>query len=162
VPTSSLQQNVDNPPIRPLTIRASGSGRQRVIALAGEFDMASADAVQRELIGAERSGARCIALDLRELSFIDCSGLRVILAADRRAGERLVIVKGPTQVRRVFALCGLDARLTFVDEPPPYTRDGPPESVGPCRAGQPAAQRRSLSTRAAAALRWRGRPRPIR
>jgi anti-anti-sigma factor len=113
-----LDQNIDRPPLRPLTVRSRRSGRDYVIAVAGELDVAAADAVERELIVAERSGARCIALDLRGLSFIDCSGLRPIVAAHRRAAKRLIIVKGPPRVHRVFELCDFDTRMTFVDEPP--------------------------------------------
>jgi anti-anti-sigma factor len=158
VPNSSLSPNGGSPSSRPLTIRSWWSGHQRVIALAGEFDVAGADAVQRELIGAERCGARCITLDLRELSFIDCSGIRVIFAAHRRAAKRLIIVNGPPRVRRVFALCDLDARMTFVDELPPNTGLGPPTSAGTHRAGQPRSERQSSSI----PVRSRGRPRPVR
>jgi len=117
-----LDPNVDCPPFRPLTVHSRRSGRDHVVAVRGELDIAAADAVERELIVAERSGARCIALDLRELSFIDCSGLRVIVAAHLRAATRLVIVRGPPRVHRVFELCDLDTRMTFVDEPPTAVR----------------------------------------
>ena len=52
---------------------------------------------------------------------MDSTGLRILLAADRRAregGRRLVIVRGPEVVRRVFAVTRLDERLEVVDEPP--------------------------------------------
>jgi anti-sigma B factor antagonist len=129
VPTTITDENVDSPPCRPLTVRSRRSGRDHVIVVTGELDIAAADAVARELIVAERSGARRIALDLRELSFIDCSGVRVIVAAHRRAAERLVIVKGPRRVQRVFELCDLDSRMSFVDEPPSHTGFGPPASA---------------------------------
>jgi hypothetical protein len=65
-----------------------------------------------------RTDARLIVVDLRELEFMDCSGLRVVWAAHRREGERLVLVRGPDHVQRVFEISGLVTLLRFVDEPP--------------------------------------------
>jgi hypothetical protein len=59
-----------------------------------------------------------IVLDLRELSFMDASGVQVIVMAHRRVGGRLVIVKGPRPVQRVLEICGLVERLRLVDAPP--------------------------------------------
>ncbi len=69
-----------------------------------------------------------IVLDLRELAFIDSTGLRVVLGLANGFGDssaRLVIVKGPEQVQRVFALTGADRELMMIDDPPSSTR--PPE-----------------------------------
>ena len=59
-------------------------------------------------------------LDLREVSFIDSAGLRLVsqlraLAAD---GGALAVVRGPREVQRVFDLVGLDGRVTMLDQPP--------------------------------------------
>ena len=56
-------------------------------------------------------------LDLRELTFMDSSGLRLILsahAAARRDGAILEIVPGPPSVQRVFQICGVEDELRFV------------------------------------------------
>ena len=49
--------------------------------------------------------------DLAGLSFMDSTGLRLIVAAAARAGEagrRFVVVRGPDPVHRVLELTGLD------------------------------------------------------
>ena len=58
------------------------------------------------------------ALDL--ITFLDSTGLRLVLEADaraRQAGRRLAIVPGPEVVHRVFLIAMLDKRLEFVDDP---------------------------------------------
>jgi anti-anti-sigma factor len=105
--------------LRVRTCRADGA---YMTSLAGEFDLASVEAVKRELRRAEATGAAVIALDLRELAFMDVSGVRVIVMAHRRLGDRLVIVRGPAAVQRVLEICGADERLRMIDMPPPALR----------------------------------------
>ena len=60
-------------------------------------------------------------LDLRNLAFMDSTGLRLLIAADTRArqqGRRLTIVKGPEPVQRVFRITRLEERLEIVDDVP--------------------------------------------
>lgn len=90
------------------------------IALRGELDLFSAKALEAELERLEAGGPDVLVLDLRELSFIDSSGLRVLLAADGRAREqarRFVVVRAPEGVQRIFHIAGLDSRLAMVDDP---------------------------------------------
>ena len=60
-------------------------------------------------------------LDLRELSFIDSSGVHVILDAareSRRNGGRLQIVRGPVQVDRVLTLTDVYEQVAIFDLAP--------------------------------------------
>jgi anti-anti-sigma factor len=82
-------------------------GDAHVIALAGELDRWTIAGLERELERVERTDARFIVLDLRELAFIACSGLQVIVMAHRRQAGRLIVVKGPQHVHRVFEICCL-------------------------------------------------------
>lgn len=85
----------------------------------GDLDLSTAPDLERSLLAVQRDG-RHVVLDLRGLSFMDSSGLRVILAADARArstGGRFVLVEGPPGVQRVFQLTLLDRRLEFVEDP---------------------------------------------
>jgi anti-sigma B factor antagonist len=93
-------------------------GDVHVIAVAGELDRWTIDAVERELKHVERTDARFIVLDLRELEFIACCGLRVIVMAHRRDGDRLIVVKGPQHVHRVFEICNLVRVLPLVEKFP--------------------------------------------
>jgi anti-sigma B factor antagonist len=89
-----------------------------VIALAGELDRWTIEAVEYELDRVARTDAPSIVLDLRGLEFISCSGLRLIVLAHRREPGRLSIVKGSRHVHHVFELCGVVGALTLVDELP--------------------------------------------
>ena len=65
--------------------------------------------------------ARLVVLDLRELTFIDCSGVHRIVGAAiraRRVGNRLILVRGPSQVDRVLALTGVSAFIEIRDLEP--------------------------------------------
>jgi anti-anti-sigma factor len=103
-----------------MQIGISRNGGAARVELKGEFDLGSAADVERELSDLERDGPELIVLDLRELTFIDSTGLRSILAADaraRREGRRVVVVPGPPTVHRVFRIALLDQRLEFVEDP---------------------------------------------
>jgi anti-anti-sigma factor len=67
----------------------------------------------------EADGHELIVLDLSGLTFLDSTGLRTIVTADqraRRAGRRVVVLKGPETVHRVFTITRLDERLEMVDD----------------------------------------------
>jgi len=103
-----------------LALTTRRDGRRAVLALRGELDMASARRVEAEVERALAGGTEVVVLDLRELEFMDSSGLRAVLRADalaRRDGWRLAVVDGREPVRRVFAITGMDQRLTFVADP---------------------------------------------
>lgn len=90
------------------------------LALEGELDIASAGQVERELERIERDAPATVVLDLRRLAFMDSTGLRIIVSADARAREqsrRLVVVRGPEAVQRIFRMTRLDERLDMVDDP---------------------------------------------
>jgi anti-anti-sigma factor len=91
-----------------------------VVVPAGEIDLATVDAVRAEL-DAARADARLVVLDLREVTFIDSAGVRLVLEGSRAlaaAGGELVVVRGGHEVQRLFALVGLDGRVRIVDRPP--------------------------------------------
>jgi anti-anti-sigma factor len=70
-----------------------------------------------KLVEAESPGV--IVLDLSRLSFLDSTGLRCVVTADQRArdaGRRLVLVRGPDPVQRVFTITRLEERLEMVDD----------------------------------------------
>jgi anti-anti-sigma factor len=88
------------------------------VSIAGELDLASADRLERELQRVEATDALTIILDLSGLTFIDSTGLRVILRAHARSradSNRLALLRGPTAVQRLFELCGVLELLLFAD-----------------------------------------------
>jgi anti-anti-sigma factor len=90
-----------------------------VLRLAGELDLGTANQVEAALESALGRSPRVVVIDLRDLSFIDSTGLRVVLdaeASSRQNGYALRLVRGPAQVDRVFKLTGMDSHLTMGDE----------------------------------------------
>ena len=88
--------------------------------MAGELDLASAGDLETGLKALESSKPELIVLDLRELEFMDSTGLRAILAADARAkelGARLVVVQGSENIQRVFQVTRLHERVEIVSDP---------------------------------------------
>jgi anti-anti-sigma factor len=88
--------------------------------LSDEFDLSAVEQVEHELRRAEERRPALLVFDLRGLTFLDSSGLRVITSAYKRAeaeGRRLVLIEGPEIVMRVFRITQLDQRLEIVSDP---------------------------------------------
>ena len=85
-----------------------------VVTISGEIDSQSGPQLRDQLLGIiRRYGAR-LALDLAGVTFIDCAGINVLLAARRRAqleGGSLRVLRASPRVRRVIALTHLDSVL---------------------------------------------------
>jgi len=95
-------------------------GRAAIIAVSGELDLASAPALESELEQAGRSESELLLLDLRELEFMDSTGLSVIVKAHQRLSEQgpsLYLIRGPQQVQRLLDLTGVAERLRLVNSP---------------------------------------------
>jgi anti-sigma B factor antagonist len=92
-----------------------------VVVLEGEVDLSTAPEAERRIAEAEQGGPAQIVVDLREVTFMDSSGLRVLLTAHRRARDEerdFAIVKGSDAVARLFDVTGLTDRLVLLDEVP--------------------------------------------
>lgn len=90
------------------------------MSLVGELDIATAPRLESELRRVEGDRPSVLVIDLRQLSFIDSTGLRLLIGADVRAredGRRMAFVPGPGSVHRVFQLALLDKRFEFVEDP---------------------------------------------
>ena len=88
------------------------------VMLRGELDLSSVNKVQDELQRVEADAPSVLLLDLSKLTFLDSTGLRCLVTADQRArdaGRRLVLVRGPDPVQRVFSITRLEERLEIVD-----------------------------------------------
>jgi len=90
-----------------------------VVVPAGEIDMSVTDALRRDVDRAlEQNGVSNIVFDLAGVSFVDSSGLGVILGRYKKAaaaGGRVFLTGAGPQVRRVLELSGL---LTLMEEHP--------------------------------------------
>jgi len=95
----------------------NGHRPQIVIPLVGDIDVASASEVYKRLIELDLQPGERLVLDMRAATFIDSSGIRLILQAYQlaaRHGARLVVVRGPESVMRPLKLVGLDEQLDLV------------------------------------------------
>ena len=90
------------------------------ITPAGELDIATTPALEQEIAKATAEPGAEIVLDLRELTFMDSTGLRTLAQCNARAeqdGFTLAIWRGPRQIERVLEISGLGALLPLVDAP---------------------------------------------
>ncbi|MGZ4269163.1 MAG: STAS domain-containing protein [Solirubrobacteraceae bacterium] len=89
-----------------------------LVAVRGELDLATAPQLEQTLMEAIEEG-RDVVLDLRELEFMDSSGVRVLVVAHSRADGRFGLVPaGPkSPVTKILAIAGLEPELRFVDAP---------------------------------------------
>jgi anti-sigma B factor antagonist len=91
----------------------------QILAVHGEVDLATVDALRAKLSTALEHADKVV-LDLREVTFMDTQGLAAVIEAQHKAAERgtrLVIVRAPERVHRLFEMIGLADRLTVVDDP---------------------------------------------
>ena len=98
------------------TLRRDGLAH---VVLRGELDLSTVEKVEQELDAVQAGEDKLLVLDLSGLTFLDSTGLRLMVTADQRAqkeGRRLVIVKGPEPVQRVFSITKLDETLDIVDD----------------------------------------------
>jgi anti-anti-sigma factor len=101
-----------------LTISSERDGDLHTLELEGELDVATAPDVEQELKRVEATNAEAIILDLSDLTFIDSTGIRLVLAADRRSradSNRLTLLRGTAAVRRAFEISGVAPLLSFAD-----------------------------------------------
>jgi anti-anti-sigma factor len=112
---SSEQREIAN---GTLEVRTSKVGETHVISLSGELDLANADTAEAALEVSLRE-ERQVVVDMRELEFIDSTGIALLVAAlghDGGAELRFVPSSSPT-VNRVLELTGLAERLPLAEAP---------------------------------------------
>jgi anti-sigma B factor antagonist len=101
-----------------LVLDSTIEGPVAVLSARGELDMAGAmtlDAMVERVAG--DPGVEAILLDLSAVTFLDSSGLRSVMVADRRAAEqglRFALVRGGDPVHRVFDITRMTERLHWV------------------------------------------------
>ena len=101
-----------------LTVRVEPMDSEAsAISLAGELDISTIPRIENRLFEALRSH-RAVLMDLTRLTFIDSSGIGLLIQAHRLAaredGGRLHTVIAPdSQVDRVFRLAGIDRALSI-------------------------------------------------
>lgn len=101
-----------------LTLTSVREGDVHTVCLFGELDLATADAVADEIGRVQATDAPSIVIDLSGLTFMDSTGVRLMLNANARSradANRLTMLRGGVAVQRVLELCGVDRLLPFAD-----------------------------------------------
>ena len=100
----------DYPIPEAFSVRTEQHGDAAVVVPTGELDLATAPALEEALGLAFESDAARVVLDLRELEFIDSSGLRTLLTARRRAEQARAsfsLVAGHRALERTLEIAGV-------------------------------------------------------
>lgn len=89
-----------------------------VLTVGGEVDLGTAGELSDAAIAAMQEISPRLVMDLTGVSFMDSTGLKVLLAVHKRAelaGGRLVLVNPTRSVAKVIAVTGLDQTFHVAD-----------------------------------------------
>jgi anti-sigma B factor antagonist len=98
-------------------VEARIEGDLRIVAARGELDLQEAPGFAAVLLPEVEAGSHVI-VDLSGLSFIDSSGLAVIVRAStqaREVGARVELVASTERVLKVLRITGLDSLIPLHD-----------------------------------------------
>jgi anti-sigma B factor antagonist len=101
----------------PLEIDVQRGDDRTLVTLSGELDASTATLLYDQLSDLEVEDVQHVVLDLAQVSFMDSTGLSVIVTEHKRlrhTGGGLTIFAPPSSVRRLFEITGLDAVLDIV------------------------------------------------
>lgn len=94
-----------------MQIAQTSNADRNVITVSGEVDLATSPHLDAAIISALDSGAKAVAIDLTDVTFMDSSGLGVIVRGLKRCREAdidLDLVITNDRVLKVFGITGLD------------------------------------------------------
>jgi anti-anti-sigma factor len=101
------------------SISTSEDSGRIVVAPRGELDLATAPEFD-EVLNDSLDRSDEVVVDLRELQFMDSTGLRVLIRAHARAqgGKRFAVVRPPAggPIAKILSVAGVDSELDFVDD----------------------------------------------
>jgi anti-anti-sigma factor len=100
-------------------VRAWDDAAVHVVRVTGEFDLAAADGFRE---ASDREDAELVVVDLRDVTFLDSSGLSELIVLHRRVeahGARLAILRPTGEADRLFQITGIDGHLPLYDESVP-------------------------------------------
>ena len=114
-----------------LDISTTEEGRTLTLAGRGEIDFATLDTLTDELDKASREDIDDVIVDLQKVTYIDSSGLGVLVGAHRRLkaeGRSLVLRIADAEMIKLLAITGLDQ--VFAIETPYEAPEGGPDPRG--------------------------------
>jgi len=101
-------------PVELLQWSTASSEDETIVALVGEVDCSTADALSAVLAEALDCRPVRLAVDVGQVSFLDSTGIGCLMAAQRRGSEtgcQLVVRNPTTAIARIFEICGVDKIL---------------------------------------------------
>jgi anti-sigma B factor antagonist len=100
------------------------TARAAVVTLTGDFDVVCADAFKRRMADATADEPPHVVIDLRALTFIDSTGLAMLLRVNEMSRDQdfaLWIVSGEDDPPfKIFRMTGTTSILPIVGEPPDF------------------------------------------
>ena len=87
------------------------------LAISGEIDLATVDQLEKDLKLCQETGSGNLVVDLTGADFMDSSGLRCLVMADRSyrdAGRRFALVVEHGPISRLIELSGVEATIEVV------------------------------------------------
>ena len=102
-----------------IRLQVEASEEPGTVRLIGELDISTVELASRGLSAAAGAGTK-VSVDLSKLTFIDSSGVRLLLnlLRDQRASGGDVVLQAPTDhVRHVFDILGLEANGVVIIPP---------------------------------------------
>jgi anti-anti-sigma factor len=103
-----------------LNVDITRHDRAALVTIGGELDLGTSPQLSVELERIFVPEVELIVLDLRELEFMDSTGLVVLIRAHQRTregGQRLAVVNGGNQVQKLLRITRVAESLTLVDAP---------------------------------------------
>jgi anti-sigma B factor antagonist len=103
-----------------LDVQVHQVGTTHVVTLAGELELSTAHALGATLGAVAQQGATRVVLDLRRLTFVDSSGISIIVKFKRHfavEGVLFGVVKGDDRVQRAFEISHVEPLLPWTAPP---------------------------------------------
>jgi anti-anti-sigma factor len=101
-------------------IEVTRTDHATMVVVGGELDLVSSVELGEALEDLDGSDPGSVVLDLREVEFMDSSGLAVVVRAHQRAqsaGITFGVVSESPQVRRLMTLTGVNERMPVAQTP---------------------------------------------
>lgn len=98
-------------PVVAFAVERRDQGTTRTIAPRGELDLASAPQARAAVHDALEGPVETLVVDLANVTFLDSTGIHLLLAAEtdaRARGVRFALLPGPPAVQRILAMVGVE------------------------------------------------------
>ncbi len=103
--------------LEPFRVEVLPDRRRVAVVPHGEIDIATVDQLAAEIDELVGRGFDMVVLDLRATSFMDSSGVHLLLEQTARPDVQVTLIDGAPAIRRVIELAGVRELLRFEATP---------------------------------------------